>query len=188
MNKGIAMASGNIISFLNADDFYEPGVLVYVSQLFSSLKEPTFLYGNCNVINEDEQIKYINKPKNLNIVNLLLKKCEHPYNPSAYFYHKSLHDIVGLYGISDHYAMDLDFIFRAIQAANLQYIDETLGNYRDIQGTKTQNSKSSGLHEERKIALFQRYYSQLPITRKLQVEVYKGYRQLRAVMKQSLFG
>ena len=36
MNKGIAMAKGEIIGILNVDDFYEPNVLNRVSEIFKT--------------------------------------------------------------------------------------------------------------------------------------------------------
>ena len=54
MNKGIQMAKGEIICFLNVDDFYEPNVLNQVVELFIKLPDPSFVVGNCNVLNDDD--------------------------------------------------------------------------------------------------------------------------------------
>jgi len=32
--------------------------------------------------------------------------------------------------------MDVDFLLRAIQVATVKYVDETWGNFREIEGTK----------------------------------------------------
>lgn len=137
MNKGIAIAKGEIIGILNDDDFYAPFVLQRVSDLFQTLSEPSFVVGNCNILGERDQIIKVNRPKHLKLIDLVSRIHPFPVNPSAYFYHRSLHDTIGLYSVEDHYMMDIDFILKAIQSANVYYVNEIWGNYRHIQGTKT---------------------------------------------------
>ncbi|MEB3219537.1 MAG: glycosyltransferase family 2 protein [Nostocales cyanobacterium 94392] len=163
MNKGINMAKGEILSFLNVDDFYQPNALHSVCKFFQELPEPSLLVGNCNLLNNHDEIKSINKPKRLNIVQLLTKTnfCIFPLNPSAYFYHKSLHQKIGLYKVDEHYMMDLDFIFKAVQNANVKYVDEIWGNHRQIEGTKTINLVSSGKHYLHLSSLIEEHRKQL---------------------------
>ena len=155
MNKGITMAKGEILGILNVDDFYEPGILNQVLKIFDSLPEPSLLVGNCKVW-DDDKIIYLNKPANLTFFELLTG-LDHinpfPYNPSAYFYHASLHQEIGFYEIDDHYQMDLDFLLRAVRVANVKYINQFLGNYRLIKGTKTYQSLNNNQSA--------RYFSQL---------------------------
>jgi glycosyltransferase involved in cell wall biosynthesis len=164
MNKGIAMARGEIIAFLNVDDYYEPNVLNRVLEIFKTLPEPSLLVGNCNVWNDKGQIEFFNKPAKLKITDLLLgfEINPHPVNPSAYFYHASLHQKIGLYKVDEHYVMDLDFLLRAVQVAKVKYVDETFGNYRAIEGTKTINDKKAGQSEERYEKLLTTYKEKLP--------------------------
>ena len=176
MNKGINLAQGEIIAILNVDDYYQPNVLNRVQDIFETLPENSFLVGNCRVWDDSGKIKFINRPQKLQLTELLLGWSinPHPINPSAYFYHKSLHDEIGLYDIEAHYTMDVDFLFRVVQKANVQYKDELWGNYRNIEGTKTFNDRESGQGQKRIRNLFNKYYKQLSPLDKLQVKV-KGY-------------
>jgi glycosyltransferase involved in cell wall biosynthesis len=169
INKGINLAKGDIIAILNVDDFYEPNVLNRISKIFLTLPEPSFLVGNCNVWNDKRQLKYVNKPAKLGLVDLLLGFEVNPFpvNPSAYFYHKSLHKIVGLYDIEEHYIMDLDFILKAVQVANVQYVNETWGNFLNIQGTKTVNDARSGKIPQRREQILKKYQQNLPFLQQL---------------------
>jgi hypothetical protein len=110
-----------------------------VAKLFSELPEPSFVAGNCNVRSNDGKLLYVNQPKKLKFTDLLLGPGINPYpiNPSAYFYHISLHQRIGLYDTNEHYALDLDFLLRAVQVANLFYINETWGNYWQVEGSKS---------------------------------------------------
>ena len=132
---------------LNVDDFYEQGALNYVLEKFSTLPEPSLLVGNCKVWGDEGQILWLNKPRCLEVKKLLMANEKHypfPINPSAYFYHKSLHNIVGLYEPDIHYEMDLDFLIKAINNSHAKYVDTDLGNFRFISGTKTFDDFKNG--------------------------------------------
>jgi glycosyltransferase involved in cell wall biosynthesis len=152
MNKGIAMAKSPIIGFLNVDDFYEPGVLNRVLPLLDDLPEPGLIVGNCNIWRDDGEIWLVNKPARLGIVDLVLGPHVNPYpvNPSQYFYHASLHKNIGPYNVDEHYALDLDFILKAVRVAHLKYVDEVWGNYRFSEGTKTYEDWKQGTNVTRR--------------------------------------
>nr|WP_199298526.1 glycosyltransferase family 2 protein [Leptolyngbya sp. FACHB-17] len=171
MNKGVTLAKGEIIGFLNVDDYYEPNVLNRVLELFQSLPQPSFVVGNCNVWNDAGELKKYNRPAKLRLTDLLLgaEVNPHPINPSAYFYHTALHDAIGLYKVDEHFALDLDFILRAVQVAHVKHIDETWGNYREIEGTKTILDWRSGEGAKRAQALLRTYRKQLPPHLQIQV-------------------
>lgn len=139
MNKGIAMAKGEIISFLNVDDFYQPNVLNRGLEIFQSLPVPSILVGNCNLWDDKDKLVVVNKPVNFRLSSMLqgLNDKNFPTNPSAYFYHTCLHQQVGLYKVDEHYAMDLDFLLRAVQVATVKYVDEIWGNWMRTEGTKS---------------------------------------------------
>jgi glycosyltransferase involved in cell wall biosynthesis len=171
MNKGIAMAKKEILAILNVDDYYEPNVLNRVSEIFKTLPEPSFLVGNCNVWEDGGKLRFVNKPQKLGFKELLLVPYANifPMNPSAYFYHASLHQKIGLYNVEQHYTMDYDFILRAILVATTKYVDETWGNYRLIEGTKTRNDEISGQGVQRLENLLNSYRRQLSLFEQVEV-------------------
>ncbi len=173
MNKGIAMAKGEILAILNVDDYYEQNVLNRVSEIFKSLPNPSLIVGNCNLRNDNEEIFHINKPKRMKLNDLLLGWHINPLpsNPSAYFYHTLLHHIIGFYDIEDHYSMDLDFILRAVQVATVKYVNEIWGNFRVIKGTKSFNSDLSGQTEPRIKRMLDKHCRQLSLFKKLEIAI-----------------
>ena len=164
MNKGVAKAAGEILGFLNADDYYEAGVLREVVPLFKRLKEPALLVGNCNVWNDAGNLITVNKPAQISLLNLLKGRYEDafPLNPSAYFYHKSLHKRIAPYEVGEHFGMDVHFVFKAVQNANVTYVDRTWGNYRYLEGTKTFDDVQSGMNPVRVTAITRHYRQQQP--------------------------
>ncbi|AKG20953.1 glycosyltransferase family 2 protein [Calothrix sp. 336/3] len=169
MNKGIAMAKGEILAILNVDDYYEPNILNKVAEILINLPKPSLLVGNCNIWDGEGNLLSINKPSKLKLQDLLMgwKINQMPANPSAYFYHKNIHEIIGLYNTSENYAMDLDFILKAVQVANIKYIDETWGNFRLHENTKTYNSIQSGNTMTDMHRIMRLYRKNLPLLSRL---------------------
>ncbi|WP_375498743.1 glycosyltransferase family 2 protein [uncultured Nostoc sp.] len=172
LNKGIAIAQGEIIGVLNVDDFYEKNVLRRIFEIFQTLPEPSLIVGNCNVCNQQDKLIYINKPSKLRTIDFLLERrvnedriidASFPVNPSAYFYHKSLHQQIGLYKVEDHYVMDLDFLLKAFSSSHVKYFNETWGNYRYYPGTKTFNDSARGTSLMRIKQLFNDYIKTLSL-------------------------
>lgn len=185
MNKGINLAQGEIVGFLNVDDFYEPNVLNRVLEIFKTLPEPSFLAGNCKVIGESGELIEFNQPAKLSLYDLLMypDRNPYPYNPAAYFYHASLHQRVGYYNVDDHYSMDLDFILRAVRVANLCYVDETWGNHRRLEGTKTFEDLKAGKTNQRIIKLYRYYRRYLPLSAQLKLFLQENWIRIVYVLK-----
>jgi hypothetical protein len=121
---------------------------------------------------DNDGLLYINKPRYLELTQLLTadeSRYPFPVNPSAYFYHKSLHDIVGLYNTNEHYTLDLDFILRAAMHIKLIHIDKIFGNFRFIEGTKTFNDMKAGSGKKRFKQLIRKYRKMVPLKKKLQI-------------------
>lgn len=53
INKGFALASGDVIAWLNADDLYFPGTLQRVRQMFERRKGLALCFGRCPIIDEN---------------------------------------------------------------------------------------------------------------------------------------
>jgi glycosyltransferase involved in cell wall biosynthesis len=174
MNKGILMAKGKIMSFLNVDDFYEPNVLNRALELFKELPVPSLLLGNCNVWDDKGQLLAVFKPANFHFLNLLqgFNEKNTPPNPSAYFYHTSLHQQIGLYKVDEHYSMDTEFLFRAVQVATVKYVDESWGNWLFYEGTKSHTIWQSPQEGYRDLdRLFRYYRKDLPFLQRCQVAI-----------------
>lgn len=179
MNKGIAQASAKIIGILNVDDYYEPNVLQRVEKIFQTLPDDSMLVGNCNVWNNDGKLIGVNKPKKLRLQDLLLGYDINPMplNPSSYFYHKSLHTQVGLYNPNEHYGMDLEFLLRAVQVANVKYIDETWGNFCKHEYAKTVLDEIAGKGVHRRERIYNECVKNLPISLRIRMYPFRimGY-------------
>ena len=52
INKGLAIATGDIIAWLNADDVYYPGTLKRAQQTIGHAPNAAFCFGACTIVNE----------------------------------------------------------------------------------------------------------------------------------------
>ena len=189
MNKGIAMARGEILAILNVDDYYEPNTLNRVKEIFKTLPEPGMVVGNCNVWDDTGKLEYVNKPSRLKLTDLLLGWSinPHPVNPSAYFYHATLHEIVGPYDENDHYSMDLDFLLKAVKVSAVKYVNETWGNYRLLRGTKTINDQEKGSAFDRSKKLLIKHRKKLHVSQQCKVLIVYGFHKASTKTRREIY-
>lgn len=119
MNKGIRNSHNEILSFLNADDYYLDGTLELVRKTFEEHPESDIVHGNILVNGK------VFKPA-VGIPSFGGVRIFHP----ATFVRRSLFDKLGLYDEQYRICADLDFFFRAKEAgAKFTYIDQPLTNF-----------------------------------------------------------
>lgn len=162
MNKGIRMARGEYISFLNVDDYYSDGALNDMIAIISGHRAPAFVVGNCNVWDAEGNLIYVNRPRSLHPWNILSGQFL-PVNPTAYLYRKSIHDRAGYYTIDNHINMDIEFLAQASLVTGITYVNRDWGNFRMLPGTKTYTDMEAGTLEHRKLELFRRIRDNAPL-------------------------
>ncbi|MBW1612939.1 MAG: glycosyltransferase [Deltaproteobacteria bacterium] len=80
INKGFKIASGDIIAWLNADDYYLPGTFEVVSEFFNRTQNYDILYGQCMLVDENKKKLRIKKEHIFDYGVLLYYGC---YIPST---------------------------------------------------------------------------------------------------------
>lgn len=122
-NKGIAMATGDIIGIINSDDGLLPGALEAISNAYS---EGIDVYrGNVLLWKEDTDTKVIEIPS-LHFTFTGLDRISH----QSTFITKKAYEQYGVYDECCKYAMDYDLLYRfELAGAVFKYIDQTLAFY-----------------------------------------------------------
>ena len=156
MNKGIGLAKGKYISFLNVDDYYSDGCLYEVCQILTENSNINYLVGDCNVWDQTGNLIYVNRPSKVKKYHVFSGH-HFSVNPSAYFYQKSLHEKVGLYPLDNHYNMDLEMILRFRGITTFDYFPKIWGNFRMLPNAKTFEDQETNKLEIRKQLLLKRY-------------------------------
>jgi len=112
MNKGILKSTGEVIGFINSDDWYEPIAIETISKAYEESKFDLF-YADLNIIKNNE-IKFIKHSKTMKFITTRHWNC-----PTSFFSRKTF-DRIGFFkckGIAD----DFDMYLR-IRRANMKII------------------------------------------------------------------
>ncbi|WP_310342417.1 glycosyltransferase family 2 protein [Pelomonas aquatica] len=111
-NKGLKLATGEVVGLLNAGDEYGDDVLSSVSRFFTNHGSVGVVFGDTTLVSEDGAALITNRGR------------FHPwrYSGGLGFYHPSLfaqrrvYESIGGFDTGLKYAMDADWIFRAKRA------------------------------------------------------------------------
>ena len=131
-NKGVNLASGEIIGIINSDDWYSNNAVEEVVKTFSDTKF-TIVSGEKRKVTFDKETYglYYNKKE----VGKYIHKTM-PINFPATFIHKTVYDKIGLYDTFYKLSADYDLIFRAYKAkVNFKFTDKVIVNMRNSGAT-----------------------------------------------------
>ena len=137
MNKGLLIASGDIIGIINSDDWYNPDA---IAEIVNLNKDNTYhiISGNLNKVNSKKEIyKTIKNKKDIkkNIKKIM------PINHPATFVHKTVYKRIGVFNTKYKLSADYDLIFRAFNAGvNFLFTNKVLVNMRNT--GKTHQTKN----------------------------------------------
>lgn len=156
INKGLRMATGDIVAFLNSDDIYTEGTLDKVVRYFKDNPECKWLTGYCRIIDENgKQIKkYITEYKNRKLMRFSLNQLliENCISQPSTFWRKSVMDDIGYIDEGLHYSMDQEYWARIASKHKLYVIPQYLAEFRFTSDTKTGSSVEKTLAESKFIA------------------------------------
>ncbi len=133
MNKGFNMASGQIINYLMADDYFLCNAFNAVVPYFEAGCE--LVMGDIVVQKEDGY--FINTPRTT--LAGMLRHWEmnaFAYNPLGYFYTRKVREAVP-FNEQNHAMMDLEFLLGAASMFEFRHVNALLGVYRCFHDTKT---------------------------------------------------
>ncbi|MDX9866258.1 MAG: glycosyltransferase family 2 protein [Anaerolineaceae bacterium] len=147
INKGLALASGGVVAFLNSDDVYAPGALHAVGAYFAEHPQAQWLTGRCIVVNESgrEIRKAITAYKHLWLAFRsygVLKVLNYISQPAT-FWRRGLLDEVGNLNEDLRFTMDYEYWLRIGQRYRLHALRQRLAGFRLYAA-----SKSGGGYEE----------------------------------------
>ena len=117
LNKGISLATGNIIGFLHADDYYpNKDIISNVVSTFSFNPETDIVIGDVSFIDKDHTVNrhYSGKNFDFNIGVM-------PPHP-AVFIRKKCYEKFGNFNTKYEIASDYDFLYRLIVILKIKYV------------------------------------------------------------------
>lgn len=156
INKGIKMATGDIIAFINSDDYYLPGAFKKVIAYFEKHPDTKLLTGDYIIINskKDKIHHYIYWYKKIlrNFPNFTMLCFANFIAQPSTFWRKSTSHEIGLFNINLRYTMDYDYWLRVMEKYPLSVIDDVLSAFRVHKESKGGSQYKSQFREEIKVA------------------------------------
>ena len=139
LNKGIAMASGDVIGELNADDVYEPGALQAVGEAFRDHPGAAWLTGYCRIIDGDgaEIRRAITEYKNalLRRYSLGLYLTHNFISAPATFFRRATLAEAGDFDERYRISVDYDLQLRVARGHDPLILRRYLASFRMVEGT-----------------------------------------------------
>ena len=111
INEGFGKSTGDILCWLNSDDMFMPGTLLKIGRMFSEIKEPTILFGNCLHFHENGA-KTRGSDVDRAQKELKLELCDYIIQPSS-FWNRSTWEKNGKLSESFYYTFDWEWFIRA---------------------------------------------------------------------------
>jgi glycosyltransferase involved in cell wall biosynthesis len=176
INKGLARATGDIIAYLNSDDFYLDGTLRQVADLFNRHPDLDLFHGRCRVVDQDgakigERTGSITRyDEILDLWNVWWGRRN--FVQPEVFWTRRIANRVGQFREDLHRVMDYDYWLRVLRAGGqVGFIDAELAAFRlhpDQKSTQPERTAAELLHVVRPYIL-QRdgsltYFNRLTLT------------------------
>jgi glycosyltransferase involved in cell wall biosynthesis len=126
INKGLARATGDILCWLNSDDYHLPDTLRAVGETLAEESGNVAVVGHCIQVYDDGRPPVEGKGRYEGIDRLLqFWKGYHMHQPSI-FWRREVFDRVGYLDESLHMTMDFDYWVRIAQHFNFTNLDRPL--------------------------------------------------------------
>lgn len=154
INKGLKMASGELLAYLNSDDVYLPGTLKYVGEYYASHRSD-WITGDCDLIDENGAVilktnwlvgtykkflSIIYSPLTLKIVDNMIPQ------PST-FWSRRAYEKIGGFNESYHYVMDYDYWIRLSKFYKPVFLPRVLSGFRAQSESKSETSRDKLMAE-----------------------------------------
>ncbi len=148
INKGFKLAKGDIIGWINSDDYYEDNILRFVVDFFEKNPDVDMIYGGCNRVDEGgnfigtfedgygfkkcgiRDFKVFSYDTLMNVYSGLIPQ-------QSVFFRKRVFDLVGYLDPSYHFTMDYEFWLRIGSKCRIVRVDRLLANFRTHGEAKT---------------------------------------------------
>lgn len=151
INKGMRIATGKILGYINSDDYLLPGTLKIISESFRD-KEAAWISGDAIIVNEDSK----EIQKGVRWYKTLLRKIsskplllitDYLVQPST-FWKRDLMNKVGYFDESLHYTMDYDYWLRLIRVSSPHLLNEAISAFRIHSESKGGRKYREQINEE----------------------------------------
>lgn len=169
INKGLRMAQGEVIGFLNTDDIYMAGVFQKIAETFVDHPECSAVLGGVSIFvdDPDNEKRTVAAYPPFTQKELLKQITQGVPLFNGWFFHRKAFDGIGEFDIRYRYAADRDILIRmALAGLRFETLEQIVYSYRHHPGSLTfnfDNNAFSGIVQEFK-AIAERYLGYKDLT------------------------
>jgi glycosyltransferase involved in cell wall biosynthesis len=138
MNKAFNMSTGDIIAYLNVDDYFQRGAFFEVARRFKQNPDAEMLISNLFFEFADHTFTRVPEIEYKKI--MLPFRYMFPINPVSYFYKRHVQEKIGPFPLDNHFTMDYWFLLKAYQDFKFIQTDYHLGTFCMNGYNKTSNA------------------------------------------------
>ncbi len=122
INKGLAYAKGEIMAWLNSDDYYLPGTVSSAVKVFKENPDVVLIYGDMLAVDETGRTFNVLKYKQLSLENLV---CFQIIGQPAVFFRREAYKQAGGLDTTFHFLLDHHFWIRIAQHGRIMHVPQT---------------------------------------------------------------
>lgn len=130
LNKALSYVSGEIICWINSDDFFCSNSFEKVMCIFTNNPKIDIVYGNFNIVNSSGQFICTKHHLVFNYFESVFVGFGNCLTSNAIFWKKHLSDKIGNFNEHLKSNMDGEFFARLTFKSNMFFINEPLANFR----------------------------------------------------------
>lgn len=134
INKGFKKASGQIVAWLNSDDFYLASIFQLVAENLTDKNSPDFVYGAVNIVSQAGDVIGKFRTREYSFINLLLFNI---IPQQSCFWKYSVFQEMGYLNERYDYIMDFEFWVRCGERNKFKYLKLVMANFRMHDDSKT---------------------------------------------------
>ncbi|ADB41179.1 glycosyltransferase family 2 protein [Spirosoma linguale] len=165
INKGLRLATGDIVCWLNSDDYFLPGALATVGDFFADHPDKLWLTGDCQIVDEasvpiQQPVRHYKRLLRSLTPSLYLGMTNAICQPAT-FWRRDAHAQLGYLTESLHFTMDYDWWLRLQTLQPPAILPQPLTAFRIHANSKGGNQYALQFDED--YQTFSRYWSGAPI-------------------------
>jgi glycosyltransferase involved in cell wall biosynthesis len=137
INKGLAHATGELLGWLNSDDYFLPGALQHLVDAYLQDNTIGAVYGQGHIVNEDNEIIYTPKLQQVTLESLYEWSYGNDFMQPSCLFTRAAWEECGPLDESIHIAMDVDLWLNIVKKYRFRRIQNVLSHSLSHENAKT---------------------------------------------------